>query len=100
MDTSEGETNSVRFGTRGNYEVVFELTLVAVVDKIHSGINVLVLDSGKMTNTGPPPTRIRADQIIAGTGQRHDAGRLTSLVPIDNPEPYDGIVPRSTAVES
>src|SRR5688572_21603588 len=40
----EGELDLIRISAGGNDEVVFELSLVAVVDQVNAGVDVLVFD--------------------------------------------------------
>lgn len=49
---------------RSNYKIVFELTLVAVIDQVNSGIDVLVPYLGVRRNIGAPFLGIIADKVV------------------------------------
>ena len=55
----------MRIGAGGDLEVVFQLSLVAVVDQIDARINALIAHSRKLRNVAMPFCRIVADEIVA-----------------------------------
>ena len=50
----EAQSNLVRIGARRDAEVVFQLSLVAVVNQIDARINRLILHLGKLRNVVTP----------------------------------------------
>ena len=61
----------------GRYlKVIFQLALVAVKDQIDAGVDLLILDSRKLGNAGPPFRRIVAHEVVAVSRQRLGAGKL------------------------
>lgn len=65
----ERQLDDVRVGTGSNDEVVFELLLIAVVDEVHSRIDVLVFDFPVAWNLSVPVSAIAADDVVALSGQ-------------------------------
>ena len=65
----ERELDDVRIRARRDDEVVFELLLIAVVDEVHSGIDVLVFDCPVAWNLRVPVSAIAADDVVALSGQ-------------------------------
>src|SRR5712692_9742462 len=59
----------VWMSARSNYKVVFKLTLVAVIDQINSGVDVLVPHLGVSRNIGPPFLGVIAHEIVGLAGQ-------------------------------
>ena len=62
--TFEVERDLLRVRTRCDDEVVFELALVAVVDEVDAGIDVLVTDLRVGRDIGAPLRRIFADEVV------------------------------------
>ena len=69
-------------------EVVFELSLIAVVNQVDTRINRLILDAGKLGNGMTPLGRIVSNKIVALTRQKRSARdpwrRVRSLQPHAN----------------
>src|SRR5208282_292306 len=70
----EAEHNLVRVGRWRHPEVVFELSLSAVVNQVDAGINRLILHPGKLRNVMTRLGRIIANKIVALSRQRRSAG--------------------------
>jgi len=45
--------------------IQFELLLVAVIEEIHTRVDVAVFDRGVIGDAGAPPVRVIADEITA-----------------------------------
>ncbi len=74
-------------GARRYAEVVFELSLVAVVNQIDAGINASVLDSPKLGNIAAPFGGIIADEIVALAGKRLGTGNASRAAGPIKPHP-------------
>src|SRR5205807_2460270 len=79
------KTNGTGIGSRSDDKVIFELLLVAVVDEIDAGVDILVRDLPVIGDTGVPLTRIVADKVVAcasklvlANGRRLRVGSLQS----------------------
>ena len=73
----EVELDLVRVGAGGNVEVVLQLFHGGpVVDKVHPGIDVLVLDLGIVRDVGLPLLWVAAGKVVAGAGLRVKRGDL------------------------
>ncbi len=59
------ERDGARISAGGNYEVIFKLLAVAVVDEIDAGISVLVAHLREVGNVGVPLAGIVADEVVA-----------------------------------
>ncbi len=85
----EVQLDQSRVGTGPHDEVVLETTLVAVVDEIDPGIDVLVLDPGVLRDVRAPLRWIAPDEVAAGAGlsvEPHDSRRP---VRADQAQPQD-----------
>src|ERR1051325_3000270 len=60
----EVKGNDVRISAGVNDEVILELPLVAVINEVHSGIQVLVSDFGVGRNSSAPLAAILSDEVI------------------------------------
>ena len=65
----ERHLDRIRVGAWSDDEVVFELLLIAVVDEVHSRIDVLVPDVPVSWHLSVPVSAIAADDVIALPGQ-------------------------------
>src|SRR5206468_9923180 len=83
----ERQLDRIRVGARSNEEVVFELLLIAVVDEVHSGIDVLVFDLPVPWNLRVPVLAIVADKVIALPGQFVFLGYARRRVAVDQLHP-------------
>src|SRR6266852_2475078 len=63
------QRDSTRVSAGSNNKVVFELTLVAVIDQVNSGIDVLVPHLGVRGNIRSPLLGIIADEVVGNAGQ-------------------------------
>ena len=70
----ERERDRLGIGAGGDHEVVFELPLVAVIDQVHPGVDVPVLDLHVCGNVGAPLLGIIADEVVAFARQLTDPG--------------------------
>ena len=70
----EAQRNLVWVGAGSDAEVVFELSLIAVINQVDTGINRLILDAGKLRNVTMPLGRIVANEVAALARQRRSAG--------------------------
>src|SRR6266480_4907263 len=61
----ERQLDRSRVGTWRDEEVVFELLLIAVVNEVHSGIDLLVFDFPVPWNLHVPVPAIVADDVVA-----------------------------------
>src|SRR5262249_28341525 len=52
-----------------HHEVIFEAPLVAVIDQVHAGVDLPVLDARVVGDVGAPGGGIVADEIVAATRQ-------------------------------
>src|SRR5207245_3882467 len=59
----------LRVRSGSNDEVKFELPLIAVIDQVHAGVDVPVLDLRVGWNVGAPLRRIVANKIVAPSAQ-------------------------------
>src|ERR1035441_10539501 len=66
----EAQRDLVGIGAGSDAEVVFKLTLIAVVHEGDARIDALVFDAPKLRNAAPPLGGIIADEIIALAGKR------------------------------
>ena len=57
--------DEARIGARRHDEVILELTLTAIVDKVHSRVHTFVFDLGISGNVRAPLRGIVADEIVA-----------------------------------
>ncbi len=64
----KAEQDPLGIGARADDEVVLQLPLVAVVDKVDSGIDVLVLHLRIRRDIGPPLRGIVADEVVGLAG--------------------------------
>ena len=55
-------------------EVVFELSLIAVIDDVHARVDVAILHFVIAVNAGLPQPRIVANQIVRRPGKRLETG--------------------------
>src|SRR6266849_8397299 len=69
LDPFEVEHDPLWVRPRCDDEVVLELALVAVVDKVDAGIDVAVLHLRVGRDVGPPLRRIVADEVIRLSGK-------------------------------
>ena len=76
----EGEGDLVGIEAGSDAEVVFELSLIAVVGEVDSGINGFVVHAAILRNVAMPLRRIIADEIVAFAGQKFGAGDAGSGV--------------------
>src|SRR6266849_4657239 len=81
--TLEAECDLVRVGGRRHAEIVFELSLIAVVNQVDAGIDAFVLDAAKVRNIVAPFRRNIADEIVALArecfGAGHGGGGISSI---------------------
>ena len=49
---------------RRHHKIIFELPLIAVINQVDAGINILVTDLAKRRHASPPLARIVAQEII------------------------------------
>src|SRR6266481_8473013 len=69
----EAERDLVRVGGWRNAEVVFELSLIAVVNEVDAGVNRLILHAGELRNVAVPLGGIVANEIAALARQKRSA---------------------------
>src|SRR6266704_2401030 len=69
----EAERDPVRVGGRRDAEIVFELSLITVVNEVDAGINRLILDAGRLRNVAVPLGGIVANEIAALAWQKRGA---------------------------
>jgi hypothetical protein len=72
ISAAEFELGLRRIGPRCNLEIVFELPLISIEGLIDSGVNIFVLDPGKMGNSNSPFRGIIAHEIVALAGKAID----------------------------
>jgi hypothetical protein len=65
----EGEDDPVGVGARAHNEVVLQLTLVAVIDEIDAGVEVVVPHLGIRGHIGAPLGGVVADEVVGLAGQ-------------------------------
>src|SRR5690348_8467363 len=73
---AETEFNLPWVGTRREHEVILQFALVAIVNQVHAGIDLLILHFAKGRNIAPPPGRILADKVIGFACQFIDSTHL------------------------
>src|SRR5207302_4626214 len=61
---------------RRHHKVVFQLSLVAVIDQVNARVNLPIADLGIGGNVAPPLRRIVAEEVVALAGQFFDPGDL------------------------
>ena len=83
----ERQRDGLGIGAGGDHEVVFELPLVAVIDQIHAGVDVPILDLRVRGNVGAPLLGIIADEVAAFARQLTDPGHRWHGVGPDEPNP-------------
>ena len=59
------QPDPARVGAGLDYEVVFQLALVAVIDEVHARIDVDISHPGVVRHVGAPFLRIIADEVVA-----------------------------------
>ena len=67
--TVNSKDNGSRVGTGFDYEIIFELPLITVIDQINAVINVCILDPGVSRDIRAPLGRIAPEEVIAHTRQ-------------------------------
>src|SRR4029077_10095779 len=72
----EVQLDPIRVGTRGNFEVVLQLTLFAVVDEVDARINIGVANARVLRNVAVPLGRVTAHQVVAVAGKRIGSAQL------------------------
>ncbi len=83
----EGEADLPWIGAGGDFEVVFEAAfLVAVVDGVDAGVDLLVADPGVLGDVVPPLLRVAPDEVIALAGERRLAGDAGAGVGVEEAE--------------
>ena len=78
-----------RMRSRRNTEVVFELSLIAVVHQVDARIDRLILDACKLRNSRTPLCRIAADKVVAPSRQRRGARDASGSVCAFQPHAND-----------
>ena len=59
------QPNRLRARARLQHEVIFQLSLMAVVNQVHTLIDILVTHFGKPPNIRMPLLRIISDEVVA-----------------------------------
>src|SRR6478672_3408836 len=67
--TGEVHGDGARISADCESEVVFQLSLLAVIHEIYAGIDVFQLNAGKTGDTGMPRLRIVPAQVVAFAGE-------------------------------
>ena len=75
-DGLEDHSDRAGVGTWGDDEIVFHLLMVSVVDEIHPGIHVAVLDPAVGGDVGVPGSGMFANEVVALSGQRFQSDYL------------------------
>src|SRR6202521_5556833 len=83
----EAQRNLARLSARRNPEIVFELSLIAVINEIDAGINCLILHAGKLRYVMMPFGRIVPNEVIALPQQRRSARNARQRVRSVEPHP-------------
>src|SRR2546427_12165242 len=60
----ESQSHPSRVSTRRNFEVIFQASLVPVINKVNSRVNVLIPHARKLRNIAMPLSRIISDKVI------------------------------------
>ena len=76
----KAQGDGLRIGTRRDDEVVFKLSLVAVVDEIDPGIDVVVADLGVGRDVRAPLLGIVTQKVMDLAGEQLVAGHLRRVV--------------------
>src|ERR1700693_5556952 len=81
--TVKAQRDLIRVGAGRYLEVIFEPSLITVVNEIDAGIHRLILHAGELRNVAMPLGWIIANKIVALAGQwrgaRNSGGRVRSL---------------------
>ena len=69
MRAPELQPDSMGIGSGSNFKIVFQLSLIAVVNQINPGVNLLVAHARVLRHIAVPACRIASDEIIAFAGK-------------------------------
>src|SRR6266851_1780633 len=69
------------------YTTLFRSPLIAVVDEIDAGVDILVSDLGIVRNIRPPPGGIVADEVVARASLRVQAADRRGNIATDQLHP-------------
>src|ERR1700674_710749 len=61
----EAQRNLARLSARRNPEIVFELSLIAVVNQVNARVNRFILHAAKLRNVMTPFGRIVPNEVVA-----------------------------------
>src|SRR2546429_4953028 len=65
----ESQSHPSRVSTRRNFKIVFQTSLVSVINKVNSWVNVLIPHPRKLRNIAMPFGGIISDEVIALAGK-------------------------------
>src|SRR5690242_697477 len=81
----EAELNLPWVGAWRQHEVILQLPLVTVIDQVHTGIDVGILNPGIVGHVGAPLRGIVADEVVAPARQLLQPAYLRSHVGANKP---------------
>src|SRR5215831_10168435 len=80
----KGETNLPWIGARGNLEIVFQLTTMAVEDQIDAVVDTFLFQPGVVWNIRTPLFRVITDVVVAGASSRFQPiGRIPLMTAVE-----------------
>ena len=65
----KSELDRSRVGARANNKVIFQLTLIAVVNQVHARVDTVIFHLGVNRNACPPLLAVFAKEVVALAGQ-------------------------------
>ena len=69
LSAAECEINGSGIGFRSDDEIKLQLTLLAVISEVNSGINIFISDAGILWNVALPLFRSISDVVVGPAGQ-------------------------------
>src|SRR5439155_6583687 len=76
----ESQSHPSRVSTRRNFKIVFQTSLVSVINKVNSWVNVLIPHPRKLRNIAMPFGGIISDEVIALAGKSFVTGSCRVLI--------------------
>src|SRR5438552_11092486 len=91
----EGKFDGLAVRAGRHDEIVFQLSLISVVDQIDAGIHVVVSDLGIGADVGPPLLGVASNEVVDLSGKLVFSGQLGLVVGSGQLHAQDGGSPRA-----
>ena len=90
--TLEAQRDPVWVGPASDHEISLKLLLVAVIQHVNPGVDVLIFHFGVHREVAPPLMGIVADEVVGLAGQLIDASNFRGRARADELHTYEGIL--------